>query len=274
MKQILLVLFLFCVILFFPNTAFATISFTINNPIQEGDYFIVDASLSGISSTSAFVQGMFTATNSTSYFGYTWGQNEEWVNYVGNTNKDFITQNFPILQRNVSQKIWVRPNYQDPAYKGPGEYFLKLKRYTGASDNSTGDDAVLTVLLTELLPTPEPTITDEITNTPEPTTESTWTPNPTKTPTPTPKPTKIQATSTITIALTNSILSSSSATMSAVLGDSTDSAQTVGFEEISDSSASSETKPKLHINDKIFFFIGLSVAVSAGSILYFRHRKD
>ena len=271
-KQILPVLFLLFFWLFFPVVVFATISFTINNPVREGDYFIVDASLSGIASTSAFVQGMFTATNSSSYFGFTWGQNEEWVNYVGNTNKDFIIQNLPILQRNISQKIWVRPNYTDSAYKGPGDYLLKLKRYTGASDNSTGDDAVVTVTLTEPLPTPTPTPTEEPTNSPEPTSVST--PIPTKTPTPTPTTTKSPTISS-TPTIPKASIASLSATISGVLGDSTDSASFFD-QNTGDSTATSSTEPRLikSTNYKIPFFIGLTLAAIAAGLLYFRHRRD
>jgi len=268
-KQILPTLFLFLFVFLFPKDISATISFTISNPIREGDYFIVDASLSGIASSSAFVQGMFTATSSANYFGFTWGQNEEWVNYVGSTNKDFIVQNFPILQKNISQKIWVKPNYADSAYRGPGEYFLKLKRYTGASDNSTGEDAVLTVNLSEPLPTPTPTPTEEPTNTPEPTTV--WTPNPTKTPTPTTKSTPTPTKKAIP-----------TATISAILGDSTSSALIIAFESASsgssiytkESTPSPEIKYKKPRNYKIPFFIGLAFTVLSGSLLYFRHRKD
>jgi hypothetical protein len=269
-KQILPVLFLLLFLFIFSPPVFAVISFSISNPVREGDYFIIDASLSGIASTSAFVQGMFTATSSSSYFGYTWGQNEEWVNYVGNTNKDFIIQNFPILQRDVMQKIWVRPNYEDSAYKGPGDYLLKLKRYTGASDNSTGTDAFITVTLTEPLPTSSPTPTEEPTNTPDPTSIST--PNPTKTPTPTP-------TKSLTISpkpiIYKSVNATLSATISSVLGDSTDSAsffdQNPNFRTASSSSELPIIKPT---NYKIPFFIGLFLAVSAAGWLYFRHRRD
>ncbi len=265
MKQILLKLFLFLLFLFilcfqFSKPAFSAITFTISNPVKEGDYFIVDASISGIASVSAFVQGKFTSTNSSSYFGYTWGQNEEWVNYVGSTNKSFITQNLPILMRNTSQKIWIKPNYQDKAYKGPGEYFLKLERFTGASDNSTGEDAVITVSLTEPLPTPTQTPTEEPTNTPNPTPD--WTPNPTKTPTPTTKPTPTKKISTL-------------ASISAVLGDSTNSASiSADYVNIIEASPSRELKYKKPQNYKTPFFIGLVIALASGSLLYFRHRKD
>ena len=267
MKQILPQLFLFLSVFIFPKLVYSAISFTISNPTKEGDYYIVDASISGIASVSAFVQGKFTATNSSAYFGYTWGQNEEWVNYVGNTNKSFITQNLPILMRNSSQKIWIKPNYQDSAYKGPGNYFLKLERFTGASDNSTGEDAVLTVTLTEPLPTPIPTATEEPTNSPNPT--SVWTPNPTKTPTPTAKITPTPTKKLVLIATTSS-----------VLGDSTDSALIIGSdsaaisETLNITTQAPETKFKKLVNYKTPFFAGLALAAISGALLYFRHRRD
>lgn len=295
MKHILSILFLFLFVFLFPKSVYSAVTFTINNPVREGDYFIVDASVSGISSSSAFVQGMFTATSTTSYFGYTWGQNEEWVNYVSSTSKDFITQNFPVLQKNVSQKIWIRPNYQDSAYKGPGDYFLKLKRYTGASDNSTGEDAVLPIALTEPLPTPIPTAspTEEVINTPTPTEESVWTPNPTKTPTPTPTQTSTPTqtptrTSTPTKTPTSAIarpvgaIHESPATTrlsvgsdSAVLGESTDSAS-ISSNLLNDFEPTLTTENKINkpTNYKTPFFIGIFLAISSGALLYFRHRKD
>lgn len=279
MKRVLPILFLFLYVFLFPKFVYSAVTFTINNPVREGDYFIVDVSVSGISSSSAFVQGMFTATSTASYFGYTWGQNEEWVNYVSDTSKNFIIQNFPILQRNTSQKIWIRPNYQDSAYKGPGDYFLKLRRYTGASDDSTGIDATLTVALTEALPTPAPTAspTAEITNTPEPTIESVWTPNPTKTPTPTPTQTSTPTPTptkkpTVTPTITTPTLSS---TVSGVLGESTDSASLSA--EVTDEimvTPTIEKKISKSPNYKTPFFIGLFLAISSGALLYFRHRKD
>lgn len=264
-----------CIVLFlFPKIAHSAVSFTIQNPTIEGDYYIVDASISGITAQIAYVQGMFTATTSSSYFGFTWGQNEEWINYEGNTTKDFITQNLPILPKNVSQKIWIKPDYDASGYKGPGQYYLKLKRYTGASNNSTGEDAVLTVTLTQVVATPTPSPSPTPTSVlqaeqipePTPTSEPTWESKPTKTPTPTKKPTPI-LTPTVEIA-TNSM----------ILGSSTESA------EFSVASVSGETSPtpnqlsksisKKTKNYKTPFFIGVLISIVSASVLYFRHKKD
>lgn len=219
---------------------------------------------------------MFTATGSTTYFGYTWGQNEEWVNYVSNTNKDFITLNLPILQRNVTQKIWVRPNYSDSAYKGPGDYLLKLKRYTGASDNSTGEDAVLTVTLTEPLPTPIPTVTTEITSTPNPTSEITWTPYPTKTPSPTSTKTP---TKTLSPSPTSSLRGVSTeesddaaisaiGSSSAVLSYSTNLATIAAIPD-----QSVKNQPETRQSKAIIFF-GVGLVLCSGGLLYLRLKRS
>ena len=158
---------LFLFLLFFlispPHTL--AVSFTIDNPVREGDYYIVDASVSGISSSSAYVFGMFTNKDNPDYFGFTWGQKEDWVEYQS-TTKEFISANLPILLRDTLQKIWIKPNYQNPGYKGPGDYYLKLKRYTGSSDGSAGDSNVLTIHLMETTPTPTPTEESTTTLTP------------------------------------------------------------------------------------------------------------
>ncbi|HSV95057.1 MAG TPA: lamin tail domain-containing protein [Spirochaetia bacterium] len=103
--------------------------------------------------------------------------------------------------------------------------------------------------------------------------DSTSTPSPTSTPIPTktPTPTKIP---TLTL---KDLLASSSSTLSAVLGESTDSADIVIASSASDvaiQSPSSENIRKSTTNYKITFFIGLFVAVSSSVLLYFRHRRD
>ena len=169
-------MFVLVFLLALPTSVFATISFTISNPVREGDYYIVDTTLSGISTASAYVFGVFTNTASPNYFGSTWGQKESWVGYQS-FSKDFIVSNFPILQKDNLQKIWIKPNYLDSGYKGPGEYFLKLRRYTGGSDNSAGDSNTLIVNLTESLPTPTVTPTHSPTPTKSPTPSKSSTPS-------------------------------------------------------------------------------------------------
>jgi len=292
MKQILPLLFLL-IALCFPIKTFA-VSFVIANPTPEGDYFIIDASVSGISSSSAFVQAMFTSTSSPNYFGYTWGQTEDWVDYQ-TTNKEFIVSKLPILQKDTLQKIWVKPNFGDSGYKGPGEYFLKLKRFTGTSDSSNEYSNVLTVTLLENLPTPTPTVSNSPTPTPEittlvtPTPTATTTVSPTKTPTPTPlktatptqtvSPSKvIVPTSTIKVASGVTPASQSATALELnedkqpgiVLGDST-VASSLPSEIPSPRPSSSFTNP---IVLKYTFIFGVIILSVSGGLLYFRHKKD
>jgi len=270
-------MFLWLLFFAFPKTIFATISFTIDNPVKEGDYFIVDASISGISSASAYVFGMFTNKENPDYFGFTWGQKEDWVEYQ-TTNKDFITTNLPILLRDTVQKIWIKPNFSNSGYKGPGEYFLKLKRFTGASDSSAGESNTLTVTLLESTPTPTPTATAI------PTPEPSITLNPTKTPTPTPVKTSTPTqapTPTATLIVTKKITPTvsiyetptqaiSSASSFAVLGSSTTSSSL--------STATPDTLvPETSSNNSILkytFIFGVIISAVSGGFLYFRHRNS
>lgn len=290
MKHILPLLFLF-LFLCAPAFALATVSFVISNPVREGDYFIIEASLSGISSSSAFIQGMFTHPSNPDYFGFTWGQKEDWVEYQS-TTKEFITANLPILVRDTVQKIWVKPNYNNPGYKGPGDYYLRFKRFTGASDSSTGDPSnTLTIYLLEPLATPTSTPTPTATVTPIPTETTTptsapitlaptKTPTPTPTKTPSPSPTKLPTTTTSTTTPTvirqTSLTSSPSSEMAPsdtglVLGESTNS----GISE-EKNIATSTPHPTLGnpIALKYTFVFGLVVISLSGGLLYFRHRND
>ena len=296
-KQILPVLFLFLLSFLVFTQHTLAVSFTIDNPVREGDYFIVDASISGISSSSAYVFGMFTNKDNPDYFGFTWGQKEDWVKYQS-TTKEFISTNLPILLRDTLQKIWIKPDFQNSGYKGPGDYFLKLKRYTGSSDGSAGDSNVLTVSLLETTPTPTPT--EEITNTPSPTPtpapttgptpEPTITLSPTKTPTPTaiktPSPIPLKTptpTPLKTPTLTSSVIASPTlghgnltptieSSPSSILGTSTSSgllSSVPSAEPTAGNFAPSTSNSVL----KYTFLFGLFISLLAGGVLYFRHRN-
>jgi len=297
-KQILPVLFLF--LLFFlispPHTL--AVSFTIDNPVREGDYYIVDASVSGISSSSAYVFGMFTNKDNPDYFGFTWGQKEDWVEYQS-TTKEFISANLPILLRDTLQKIWIKPNYQNPGYKGPGDYYLKLKRYTGSSDGSAGDSNVLTIHLMETTPTPTPTEESTTTLTPTqtstPTTSSVQEPtvtlNPTKTPTPTaiktPTPTPLKtSTPTKTLTPTPPVIANPTlvgrgnltppdSSRSSILGMSTASASpdVIIARSGSDAAISNSRSAFNASNLKYTFIFGVIITSLSGGVLYFRHRN-
>lgn len=142
---------------------------------------------------------------------------------------------------------------------GFGEHTVKLTK-TGYSDWSVirnftqGTNDEVTPILTKISE-----------STPNPTVSPTSTQTPASTSTPTKAP-------TITLK-TNSATSSS--TVSAVLGESTDSAS-ISSEFIANIESTPPTEKKVNkpTNYKTPFFIGLFLAISSGALLYFRHRKD
>jgi len=190
----------FLTFLFLSSPAYATISLTISNFEKVNDYFSIDVTLSGAASDSSyFIQAMFTKPESPNYLGFTWGQKGDWIKYVSSPETDYIKTNFPILENNNTQKILLRPDTDDSGYKGPGEYLVKVKRYTQGG-SSTASDNSLTVTLAEATPTQEVSPTQDPTTSPTPTSVATATSTPTSTPTNTSAPT---ATKTSTSSTTN-----------------------------------------------------------------------
>jgi hypothetical protein len=202
-----IILVIFCVfILFYLKTAptfAATVSFSINNLQQQGEGFILEVSISGLTSSSCpnngfcYLQAAFTyASGNPRYFGFTKNSSGEWYGYVSSPDPAYIRSTFFAFQPingSWSGQLTIKPNYEDSNYKGPGTYTVKAWRYTGNSSSASGSsDNTLTVNL--LNSTPTPTDTPTPTSTPVPTPTSTPTLTPVKTPTPTkastPTPTK------------------------------------------------------------------------------------
>lgn len=286
MKHILSILFLFLFVFLFPKSVHATISLSILGMEKKDDYYIVNITASGLSSTSGcFVQGMFTATPS-SYFGYTWSSKGEWLKYNSSPDQEYVKTNFVELKNDEPQNILVKSDSEASGYKGPGDYLFKIRRFIANGNSSSHYSNIVQLALTEPIPaevitenqteTPTVSITNTPTSTPTPTKKPTPTPTPTKTPTPTPTPTSTPTkTPTPTPIPAPRSLGEVGSTISGVLGESTNSASlsTQFFNEITVTPTTDKkiSKPQ---NYKTPFFIGLFLAISSGSLLYFRFRKD
>lgn len=257
---LVLVLFLLTFFICFSSSAFANISLVLLNVSPKDDYFEVTAKVSGMSSSSGtFVQGMFTSKDSNHYFGYTWGQKSDWVVYDGSPEKSFVIQNFVELKNDQETKVLIKPNYKDADYKGPGEYLVKLKRYTSSGGSGDYSENSLSVnLLAQVAPSVTATIST--TSTIAPTQNST--PTVTK-PTNSPPQASINTPTAISkITITKTIEASSTPTFfqqSEVLSLSTQS-------------ASIEAVPlsKSPPSDKNIFIIGAGIFAISGTALYFR----
>lgn len=196
MKKIIYHL-IFYLPLLVPAQVFAAISFSISNPQTTDDKITIDVSISGLSSSSCpdnncYLQAAFTSQTQTRYFGYTQNNNNEWYKYDGSPEQDYIKStffNFHPQDGNWSGTLTIKVDEQDSDYDGPGTYDLKVWRYSGNSNSSSGDaDNLLPIELTVSQPTPQPTSTPNPTSspTPKPTSSST-TASTKKSPSPTPQ---------------------------------------------------------------------------------------
>lgn len=203
--KILSVLIIF-VFLFYStnNKVIASISFCIGNPtFNENDEIEVEATISGLISSSCSTTGCYLQAQLQSaggYFGYTYNNSGEYVDYFKTpTSVDEIKSklfNFVPVAGSWNGKLKIKNNSFSSNYYGPGDYLLNFRRFSGNSlSATTGDSNSIAVSLKLPVVTPAPEIisspTPEITSTPF----ILRTPNPTPTMTPSPTP-RITPTST------------------------------------------------------------------------------
>jgi hypothetical protein len=263
--------------LFFVKKVDAVITFTISNPtVDSNDVIEVEASLAGLtSSQNCSTSGCYLQAElkildeSKGYFGYTSNNSGEFVDYFSLASsadevKSKLFNFVPSPSGTWSGKLKAKNNFTDSNYKGPGQYAIRFRRFTGNSISATdGDSNALTINLSLALPTPTPGPT----NTPTPNPTSTPTPAPASTNTPTP-------TKTLTIAPIHTQMPTSSENLStAVLGETT---QEGGYSLPTDMNSINSTpipdktvSTKSNQFQKISIFVGI-VFLIACAILMFR----
>ena len=172
---IVLALFLFA----FPSAAFA-VSIAIDQyPASVSDQpFTINISLQGASQGQNYVRADLYKEGTSSYFGET-NNGTDW--YGGSTGTQYYPLTVVDSKTTATAPLQVRIGTPTAAeYPGPGNYKLRIRRYTLSGNVASGDQQTpVDIAITLELPTP--------TSTPEPT--ATRTPTPSKTPTPTRSPT-------------------------------------------------------------------------------------
>lgn len=253
------VLFFLC----FANPVFAARSLTIfsdKTSLFGDEEMTVTASASGfIDGETIYVKGAFYQdVSSPNYFGYT-KSGDDWIKNSDPT----------ITQRSVKIGEWdgnlsVKSDFSDSGFKGEQNYKLKVGFYyinsSGSPSSVNWSSNNLDVYINE--PDPTPTSTPTPTPTPTPTAAPTNTPTPTPTKTPTPTPTS------------KPTLSPTPTEPADILGESTQSADTVSSDDIQRSSdnllISNQTKNTgSNWFQKVLIFIGVVFIVTCG-ILTFR----
>lgn len=246
------------IFLFFPKSASAAISFTISNPVQQGEEVSFDVSLSGLTSNSCnegscYLQAAFTFPSPIRYFGFTKNHGGELYEYISKPSITYIQSTFFTFQPidgAWSGQLSLKINFESPYYKGSGEYNIKAWRYSGKTSNGPSGEADNTLTISiEESPTPTPTPTPTSTPTPTPTQKTTSTPTKTPTSTTTPKPTlpsKDYSKSIVTIA---------------------DNATKPNVSEASVAAAKFETSPSAQQNVEVKSEKGINYLVIIGAIL-------
>lgn len=165
-----------------------TLTLTIDHPVIEQNKLTLDATCSG-ATAEYYLQGALRKVGTSQYFGATQNTAGDWVDYLTSPDKDYITTNF--LVTNVVDATWsaqvkMQFSSDDPLYLGPGEYELKLRRFTGKSTSPAGESNALVVALSPLKPTPTPSPTPTKTPSPTPISSPSFAPSPTVSPSPLP----------------------------------------------------------------------------------------
>ncbi|SRR5258708_6467281 len=209
MKKVVLVLIVGFLLLLAPkNVLAATIS--ISNPTGDDNETTIDIGVSGLASnscpnTQCFLQGMITKpTSNPSYFGFTKNNSDQWIKYIGSPDSGYIKTNFfsfTPVSGSWSGQIKVKNDHDDSSYQGPGDYILRVRRYTGNSSSSTTETSNdLGITLAYATPTPTPTPSPSPTASPTSVPTATATPMPSRTASPISTPLKTSVPTLVALA--------------------------------------------------------------------------
>lgn len=204
------------------QSVFASIGFEISQPQISDSNILINASISGLTSSSCFngmcyLQAAIKQFDGTHYFGETQNNNGDWYAYESQPEVTTIQNTFFRFtpeSGSWSGQLSIRFDSYDQYYTGPGSYILRLNRFTGKSSSLAGSSNEIAIQLATATPTPSVTLTPTQTQTPSLT--------PTNTPTPTKSPTQIPtktltptASPTLTLKTKNENATTSAATVSA-----------------------------------------------------------
>lgn len=172
----------------------AAISFLIDSPQIASTEVTLNASISGLTTSSCntdgrcFLEGTLRQVGASKYFGFTQNNLGSWIDYQSSPEIEYIQNNFfdfSPISGTWSGQLKIKFSVLDSEYKGPGDYEIKIRRFSGKSQNPSGDSNILVSRLDQTIPTPTPSPTP----TPTPSSTPTLSPTPTPTSTPTPSPT-------------------------------------------------------------------------------------
>lgn len=183
--------------------AFAVNVSILTSPVSVGDEkFSFTVKVVGASAGTNFLRADLYKEGTKNYFGET-DNGQAW--YFGSDGKQY----FPLtVVSGIDSIATLSARIGDPTitdYPGPGQYQLRVRRYTSSGNQGSEDPSPVAILLTKTWPSPSPSLSPTPTPTPSvaptvvPTATPTTTPTPAPTPTvkPSPKPSTMPSPSLI-----------------------------------------------------------------------------
>lgn len=277
------IVFFFVILIFLNaisiNYVNAAISFSISNPtINSDDVIEVDATISGLISSSCSTNGCYLQAELQSaggYFGYTYNNSGEYVDFfkTPNSTDEIKSKLFNILPTSGfwTGKLKAKNNSLNTNYYGPGEYLLSFRRFSGNSISPTsGDSNSLPVNLTISIPSPTNSDSNGTpTPTPEPTSYTLKTPPQAPVSTSTPVSPKASPSPFLASKINLSATKDSSDTAS-ILGENTNDPQAYEDQVVAD-----KEKKKIPFFPIILIVIGLGfISFAVFSMIRGSEKKD
>lgn len=176
--------FIFLILfLFFSSKEILAASVSVSNvpsSLDKDQEFTVLVNISGAASnTNNYLRGVFYSSSSaTSYFGYTFNNSSNWYN--GSPSPIDSHQFFQIqigADGTWSGEIKAKADIESPYFKGNGEYYFKIGRYTanGTSVSDWSTPFLTSISFPTATFTPTPTLRPTATSKPSPTEKPTST---------------------------------------------------------------------------------------------------
>lgn len=114
----------------------------------------VTLSLQGQANKTYYVEGAFKKDDGTNYFGLTWN-NQIWTPYTA-SNQSTLLQIITDQNGSWTGELRIKLDEQSSFYTGPGNYLLRLKRFTSTGSSSSWSDESIPIQVTSSTPLPIP----------------------------------------------------------------------------------------------------------------------
>lgn len=179
---------LFCILFLCCARPIYAVSVSIlTSPASVGEEkFSFTVKVVGASAGTNFLRADLYREGSKNYFGET-DNGQAW--YFGSDGKQY----FPVtVVSGIDSIATLSARIGDPTitdYPGPGQYQLRVRRYTASGNQGSEDPSPVAIILTKTWPSPSPSLSPTPTPTPSVSPTVVPTATPTTTPTPTPTPT-------------------------------------------------------------------------------------